>query len=110
MTTPIPPPQRFYYGYIKTNAGLRYLSMVQAVGPVQAKQRILADWKKAAPQMIQEIQEGKQILVVRRSSLKKAIREAPNIPSPQPKKTGFFNVFGQRTRVRMELDKKNRGV
>ena len=104
-----PPPQRFYLAYIQTNVGLRYLSMVQAVGPNQARDRVLADWKDTAPQMVEDIKNGKVKLVLRRSGIKKASREASNIPS-QPdrkirvlQKAGFFKAFGDRIRVRMEV-------
>jgi len=100
MTNPIPP-QRFYNVYIKTSIGPRYLSMVQAVGPNQAKQRAIADWKNAAPQMVQDIQSGKSTLVVKATKIKKAARILPI--QTEPKKAGFFNAFGQKVKVRMEI-------
>jgi len=104
--TPVPPPQLFYMAYIKTETGLRYLSMVQAVGLKQARQRLLADWKGVAPQMVQEILDGKTILIMRRSGIKKALKET----TEEPKKKGFFDVFGEATKTRMEIGFHARGM
>jgi len=102
-----PPPIYYYEGFAIQNGRKEYLGMTPAVGKNQAKTRILADWQKAAPQLIQDINSGKVRMIVRRTGIKMA-KKASNIPS-QPKKTWFFDVFGERTKVRMELPKKNRG-
>jgi len=67
------PPLSFYSAFVKNGKGPAvYVGMTEARSTVQAKVRILKEWKRQ-PHVIDQIKSGKFTLVVRRlASIKKA--------------------------------------